>query len=52
MENVRTFVVRRVFDMLVNRRNSAAAGEAPICTARVTDGILNEVMGEWLWIHN
>jgi hypothetical protein len=51
MENVRTFVVKRVFDMLVNRKNPVSVEEAPMVTARVANGIINEVVGEWLWIH-
>jgi|GEM_PF-7038030 len=51
METARSFVIKLVYDLLAGGKNPCSAEESCLCTGRIDRGMLNEVVGEWLWMH-
>lgn len=51
MENARSFVIKLVYDLLAGGMSPCPTEESCVAVGRIDRGMLNEVMGEWLWIH-
>lgn len=51
MENARSFVIKLVYNLLAVGMPPCPPEESCVGVGRINHGMLNEVMGEWLWIH-